>query len=489
MTRSCIERGLICCIGAGYVGGPTCAKVTVVVLNQDRIDAWCSNDLPVFEPGLHDIVTLAREGTGSRRPNLFFSTNDSQAIDEADLIFISVNTPTKTTGTGAGYAPDLAYNDKIIVEKSTVPCGAASSLRAIFDALAPSLRFDILSNPEFLAEGTVVKDLLDPDRVLIGSLPDERSIAAMAALADIYSTWVPRSRIITINLCSISSFSAICEATGANVGDLAHAVGMDSRIGSRMLKPSVGFGGSCFKKDVLSLVYIAECLHLPEVAQYWQSVVSINEYQKNRITKRIISRLNNTLWGKKNTRESAAISVIHQLLQEKAQITVYDPKVSSEAVFAALEHQPPSRDATPDMIRSSITVCSGATTACANASAVVILTEWDHFKTDKIPVCFEEESLWSAGSDGEAASTDTVSSISSKDSGIDVETPLIEQKSSQSLDKLAESERIDWVSIARVVRKPGLVFDGRDVVEPAKLAKLVFRVECIGKPTTMIHAW
>ncbi|EME79439.1 uncharacterized protein MYCFIDRAFT_216448 [Pseudocercospora fijiensis CIRAD86] len=295
-------------------------------------------------------------------------------------------------------------------------------------------------------------------------------------------------------ISSINSFSAICEAIGADVGDLAHAVGMDSRIGSRMLKPSVGFGGSCFKKDVLSLVYIAESLHLPEVAQYWRSVVSINEYQKDQITKRIILRLNNTLWGKTvailgfaykkdtgDTRESAAISVIRQLLEEQAQINVYDPKVSEESVYAALEGQRSSNHATSESIGGRVKVCSDAVTACANASAVVILTEWDEFRTDGLPSTVPRESLGLAGVDDEDIATGSISPVSSKDSGVDIMMQGEGTESQRALSGMAD--RVDWLSIAKVVRRPGLVFDGRNVVDPVRLARLGFRVECIGKPS------
>lgn len=293
-------------------GGPTCAvignknpniSVTVVDLNDPRIAAWNSRSLPIHEPGLYEVVEVARDGTDGRTPNLHFSTDVGSAVRDAELIFIAVNTSTKTAGIGAGSPSDLCYlesaarmiadvatSDKIIVEKSTVPCGTGERLRSIFKALSPNVTFDMLSNPEFLVEGTAVNDLLYPDRVLIGSDRDERPKAASVALTNIYS-WVQPERIITINLwsselakiaancilaqrvSSINSLSALCEATGADITELAYAVGLDDRIGSRMLKASAGFGGSCFKKDVLSLVYIAESLHLPEVAQYWRTIV------------------------------------------------------------------------------------------------------------------------------------------------------------------------------------------------------------------------
>ena len=411
----------ICCVGAGYVGGPTCAvianknpdiEVTVVDLSEPRIAAWNSSTLPIFEPGLQDVVEVARDGTDGRIPNLHFSNDVPSAIRDANLIFIAVNTPTKMVGIGAGSASDLGYleaaarviaevatTDKIIVEKSTVPCGTAERLRSIFHALAPTVSFDILSNPEFLAEGTAVNDLLHPDRILIGSQSDERSKAASHALAAVYS-WVAPERIVTINLwsselaklaancmlaqriSSINSLSALCEATGADISELSYAVGLDTRIGNRMLKASAGFGGSCFKKDILSLVYIAESLHLSEVAQYWRAVETLNEHQKTRFAKRITTALHNTLlrkrvailgWAyKKNTgdtRESAAIGIAGQLLAEGAQLAIYDPQVSEEQIFRDLENRTPEA-------RKSIQITRDACTACVDACAVVILTEW-----------------------------------------------------------------------------------------------------------------
>nr|POE74825.1 udp-glucose 6-dehydrogenase 3 [Quercus suber] len=520
----------ICCIGAGYVGGPTCAvvaqrnphiQVTVVDLSQPRIDAWNSQNLPIFEPGLFEVVTVARDGTDNRVPNLHFSTNIAQTIEEADLIFISVNTPTKTAGQGAGSASDLAYvesaartiaevakTDKIIVEKSTVPAGTAESLRDIFDALAPDVHFDILSNPEFLAEGTAINDLQKPDRILIGSLSDERSRGAAEALADVYAGWVPRERIINIHLwsselaklaancmlaqriSSINSLSAICEATGANIEELAYAVGMDSRIGNKMLKASAGFGGSCFKKDVLSLVYIAESLHLPEVANYWRSVVDINEYQKERFTKRITKTLYNTLARKKiavlgfaykkntgDTRESAAIAVIGQLISERAKVAIYDPQVSSKQIYSDLSFDHPA-----SVIQDNVTVCTDAVSACEDASAIIILTEWDEFKTDQIPLppmngdAPKLVRAFTAGGSAEDSSVDVSASKSVNGTHNVAARPATNHTTESS------AKRVDWPTIASVMRKPKLLFDGRNVVDPARLAGLGFKVECIGKP-------
>lgn len=503
-------------------------RVTVVDTDKRRIDAWKSDDLPVSEPGLDSIVHIARDGdeAAGRKPNLFFSDNVSSEIEAADLIFIAVNTPTKTTGAGAGCAADVAHvesaarciaeasrTDKIIVEKSTVPCGTASILRTIFDVLAPGIKLDILSNPEFLAEGTAIRDLLNPDRVLLGSLEDDSSLAAVNALMDVYAAWVPRSRIITTNLwsselaklaancmlaqriSSINSFSAICEATGANVDELAQAIGTDSRLGNKMLRPSVGFGGSCFKKDVLSLVYIAESLHLPEIAHYWRMVVTINEYQKQRVARRIIQQLNNTLLGKRiailgfaykkdtsDTRETAAISIILQLLAERAIISVYDPQVTAETVYDTLERQRAPYDGEVSVIRSNVKVCRDAVTACANASAVVILTEWDHFKTDRVYHLLADQKRSIFAEQGTETSG-TCSPTSSKDSAVDVSDPARPSPTLLTAVESAKLERIDWVSIARVVRKPGLVFDGRGVVDSCVLRSLGLRVECIGKPS------
>jgi len=326
----------ICCIGAGYVGGPTMAviaqkcpgiKVTVVDLNEKRIAAWNDedvNNIPIYEPGLSDIVAEARGR------NLFFSTAVDQAIDEADMIFISVNTPTKTYGVGKGMAADLKYielcarqiarvakNDKIVVEKSTLPVRTAQAIKDILDNTGNGVNFQILSNPEFLAEGTAVEDLLAPDRVLIGGDSTQEGKAAVEALVTIYSNWVPKDRILTTNVwsselskltanaflaqrvSSINSLSELCESTGADVNEVAKAIGLDSRIGPKFLKASVGFGGSCFQKDILNLVYIAKSYGLNEVADYWEQVIIMNDHQKRRFAKNIIKTLYNTVSGKK----------------------------------------------------------------------------------------------------------------------------------------------------------------------------------------------
>src|SRR5690606_19699233 len=326
----------ICCIGAGYVGGPTMAiiaykcpdiKVTVVDVNESRIKAWNDEDIsniPIYEPGLEDIVAEARGR------NLFFSTEVDKAIDEAQLIFISVNTPTKTYGSGKGMAADLKFielcarqiarvakDDKIVVEKSTLPVRTAEAIKSILDNTGNGVQFQILSNPEFLAEGTAVQDLLNPDRVLIGGDTTVEGQAAIRALADVYANWVPTERILTTNVwsselskltanaflaqrvSSINAMSELCEKTGADVNEVARAIGMDSRIGPKFLKASVGFGGSCFQKDILNLVYIAKSFGLHAVADYWEQVIIMNDHQKRRFSKNIVQTLYNTVADKK----------------------------------------------------------------------------------------------------------------------------------------------------------------------------------------------
>lgn len=408
----------ICCIGAGYVGGPTMAMiahkckthtVTVVDINQARIDAWNSDELPVFEPGLDAIVR------GCRGTNLFFSTDVDTAIRDAEIIFISVNTPTKTYGVGAGRAADLRYiekcarkiadvaeDDKIVVEKSTLPVRTAESIKRILESNSNGRKFQILSNPEFLAEGTAIEDLLAPDRVLIGGDQGPEGLAAIQTLVDVYAEWVPREKILTTNLwsselskltanaflaqriSSINAISALCEATGANVDEVAHAIGTDSRIGPKFLKSSVGFGGSCFQKDILNLVYLCQHFGLPEVAAYWNSVIEMNDYQKHRFSRRITSTMFNTVAEKRiavlgfafkkdtnDTRESAAIYICKDLLEEQANLAIYDPKVSEEQIRLDLGIDAGNED---------VVFCRDAYAATKDAHAILVLTEWDEFK-------------------------------------------------------------------------------------------------------------
>ena len=384
-------------------------SVTVVDINEARIAAWNSDNLPIYEPGLDEIVKAAR---GKR---LFFSTDVDSAIREADMIFMSVNTPTKTYGVGAGRAADLRYiekcarkiaevseGDKIVVEKSTLPVRTAESIKSILHANAKGRNFEILSNPEFLAEGTAIADLENPDRVLVGGDPSPEGQAAIQKLVDVYASWVPREKILTTNLwsselskltanaflaqriSSINAISALCEATGANVDEVAHSIGTDSRIGPKFLKSSVGFGGSCFQKDILNLVYLCEHFGLPEVAAYWNGVIEMNDYQKHRFGRRVISTLYNTVADKKiavlgfafkkdtnDTRESAAIYVCGDLLEEQANVAIYDPKVPESQIRDDL-------NVSADF--SALTVCTDAYEACQDAHAVLILTEWDEFK-------------------------------------------------------------------------------------------------------------
>lgn len=495
-------------------------------------------------------------------------------------------------GAGAGRAADMVYvetaarmiaqvaeDDKIVVEKSTVPSRTAEDIRKIFAAIGkPGICFDILSNPEFLAEGTAINDLLEPDRVLIGSLKDSRGLRAAAALADVYERWVPRSRIITMNLwssemaklsanallaqriSSINALSAVCEATGADIDEVSLACGLDKRIGSRMLKSSVGFGGSCFRKDVLSLVYIAETHNLPEIAAYWKGIIDINEYQKDRFIKRIVKCLFSTLTDKKvailgyaykkntgDTRESAAISVVNHLLTENAEVSIYDPKVDEDQIWRTLKDT--NDDRRFKLVRERVTIHQSSYKACEGADAVVIATEWDEFsnKTTEIPMSHANGTSHSpTARSPEIQSSHKYIDLSSRSSIADSNSASSAAQSSQSTpftdmsresstsdsnakdvialprrpasrtsspyypgqmsevhkaktahpetstnvylsvaeelkDEEGAKEKIDWSRIARVMRKPMFVFDGRNVVDAEKLGKLGFWVEGIGK--------
>lgn len=458
----------ICCIGAGYVGGPTMSviakknpniKVTVVDINKDRIDAWNSLDLselPIYEPGLSKVVSE------SRGRNLFFSNDVDKAIFDSEMIFISVNTPTKTYGAGKGMAADLKYvelcarqiakvskSDKIIVEKSTLPVKTAAAIKNILDNTGSGVRFDILSNPEFLAEGTAIKDLEFPDRVLIGGEQTKEGELAVNKLVQIYSSWVDSSKILTTNLwsselskltanaflaqriSSINSLSELCEKTGADVDEVATAIGMDSRIGSKFLKTSVGFGGSCFQKDILNLVYICKSLGINEVADYWEQVIIMNNHQRTRFAKNIVSSLYNTIAGKKitilgwsfkkdtnDTRESAAIYVADMLLDEEAYIYVYDPKVSAKQIHLDLNNLN-SRE--KSLNTRNLNVEESPYDASKNSHAIAILTEWDEFR------------------------------------------------------------EYDWEKIYKSMNKPAFIFDGRNILDKTKLEKIGFIYKSIGR--------
>ena len=406
----------ILCIGAGYVGGPTMAmiarkcpqyKVTVVDIDKDNINAWNSSNLPIFDPGLDEIFKK------SRGKNLYFSTEIEKGIEESQIIFVSVNTPTKTFGQGAGRAADLQYwektareilaysgGSKVVVEKSTLPVRTASAMERILNENSKGMRFEIVSNPEFLAEGTAIKDLENPDRVLIGSRETPEGIKARKEVVEIYLNWVPKEKIIESNvwsselskltanaflaqrISSINSISALCEKTEADIDEVAFAIGMDSRIGPKYLKSSVGFGGSCFKKDILNLVYICESYGLDKTARYWESVVEINDWQQNRFVQNMLSNMFNTVAGKRiaifgfafkantgDTRESPAIYVAQGLLEEHAEVVITDPK--------ALEN------AKKDLkqFKKGVTFEANPYKAAKGAHAVAVLTEWDAYRT------------------------------------------------------------------------------------------------------------
>ncbi len=457
----------ICCIGAGYVGGPTMAviaqkcphiKVTVVDLNTDRIEKWNDHDvnnIPIYEPGLAEIVGECRGR------NLFFSTEVDKAIDEAQLIFISVNTPTKTYGSGKGMAADLKYielcarqiarvakDDKIVVEKSTLPVRTAEAIKNILDHTGNGVQFQILSNPEFLAEGTAVADLLNPDRVLIGGDTTPEGQKAIQALVDVYSNWVSDDRILRTNVwsselskltanaflaqrvSSINAISELCEKTGADVNEVGKAIGMDSRIGSKFLKASVGFGGSCFQKDILNLVYICKSFGLNEVADYWEQVIIMNNHQKRRFSKNIVTTLYNTVADKKiaflgwafkkdtnDTRESAAIYVADDLIFEKAKIVVYDPKVAIDQMLFDLNYLETRSD---EKNSKYLHATQDPYEACKDAHAIAILTEWDEFK------------------------------------------------------------EYDWKKIYDSMLKPAFIFDGRNILDGQQLEKIGFHYQAIG---------
>jgi UDPglucose 6-dehydrogenase len=466
----------ICCIGAGYVGGPTMAviadrcpavQVTVVDINQARIDAWNAADLsqlPVYEPGLDAVVARARGR------NLHFSTAVEEQIAAADMVFISVNTPTKTKGLGAGQASDLrwveacarsvakaATGHTIVVEKSTLPVRTAEAVQSILAAADPkgARSFSVLSNPEFLAEGTAIRDLEAPDRVLIGG----EDPAAIEALAAIYASWVPDERILRTNLwsselskltanaflaqriSSINSIAAFCEATGADVREVARAIGTDSRIGPKFLQAGPGFGGSCFQKDILNLVYLCRHFGLPEVADYWESVVQLNMWQQHRIARLVVQKLFGTVTGKRlailgfafkadtnDTREAPAIRICRDLLEEGAQLAIHDPKVEPDQIERDLRlpaSEAPDAEAGPT--RAALSgegtwwTSAAVEDALAGADAVLILTEWQYYRS------------------------------------------------------------LNWEALAPLMRLPAWVFDARSVVDPAAVAAAGLKFWRIGE--------
>lgn len=455
MTETYQKR--ILCIGAGYVGGPTMVmiankcptyKVTVVDIDEEKIKQWGSDHLPIYEPGLDKLVkaTLGK--------NLFFSTDIPAEIRAADIIFVSVNTPTKRFGAGAGMAADLQYwertarqileyadSSKIIVEKSTLPVKTAQAMERILTAGNSNVHFEVLSNPEFLAEGTAMADLECPDRVLVGSRLTKSGLKARDALVDLYAHWVPREKIIASDIwsselsklvanaflaqriSSINAISALCEKTESDVTNVARAVGCDSRIGAKFLNASVGFGGSCFKKDILNLVYICRYYGLDAVADYWQSVVQINEYQKERFVLNMLSTMFNTLAGKRiclfgfafkadtgDTRESPAIYIAQRLLEEHARVIITDPKALKNARqdLAAMD--------------GDVTYVDDPYEAARDSHAIAIVTEWQIYKN------------------------------------------------------------LDYERVFKSMIKPAFIFDGRNIVDHQKLHEIGFNVYPIGKP-------
>jgi len=427
-------------------------EVTVVDLNAERIAAWNSGDLPVYEPGLEEIVAQ------NRNKNLFFSTEVDEKVREADIIFISVNTPTKDYGSGSGQAADLRFvescargiaraggGNKIVVEKSTVPVRTAQMVKEILDSANNGHSYQVISNPEFLAEGTAMSDLEEPDRVLIGGETSDAGKLAVEQVVSIYAQWVPRERIITTNLwsselskltanaflaqriSSINAISALCEASEANVDEVARAIGTDSRIGPKFLKSSIGFGGSCFQKDVLNLCYLCRHFGLPEVAGYWEQVIKMNEYQKERFVTRLLDSMFNTVSGKRlailgyafkkdtnDARESPAIGICRRLLEEKANLAIYDPRVSQESIISSLGIS--AKEAS-----ERIEFCTSAEAACEQAHAIALLTEWDEFKD------------------------------------------------------------LDYSSIYAKMHQPAILFDGRNLLDLDELKKIGFRAHGIGK--------
>jgi UDPglucose 6-dehydrogenase len=452
----------ILCIGAGYVGGPTMAviashcpeyRVVVVDINEQKIAAWQSDKLPIYEPGLLDVVRSARG------KNLFFSTEIDRHIAEADIIFVSVNTPTKSFGQGAGKAADLQYwektarqilenstTPKIVVEKSTLPVRTAEAMEMILNSNAKGLHFDIISNPEFLAEGTAIQDMQKPDRVLIGGRETPSGQRAIQAIEDLYIHWVPKERILTTNLwsselskltanaflaqriSSINAISALCEKTGADVNEVAHAIGMDNRIGDRFLKAGIGFGGSCFRKDILNLVYLCEYYGLSEVAAYWEQVIRMNEHQQSRFVSNMISAMFNTIAGKRivlfgaafkantsDTRESPALAVCRALLEERAEVVISDPHALENARLDLGE------------AAEKVIFEPDPLAAARGAHAIAVMTDW------------------------------------------------------------VDYTRLDYEAIYRSMIKPAFIFDGRNILDHPRLYEIGFNMYMIGKPP-LVHS-
>lgn len=544
--------------------------MTVVDRDESRIRAWKGRHLPIHEPGLADVVRLARDGacesavngvgqnlTGAldglcRSPNLFFSTECTETIAQADMILVSVNTPTKKQGLGAGRATDMsavegairdvavhAKPGTILVEKSTVPCKTGQLIKDILEAHRPGIVFPVLSNPEFLSEGTAIRDLMQPDRVIIGCESTISGHRAAAALANHYAAWVPRTRIVPINiwsseLCklaanamlaqrisSINSISAICERTGADVSEIAKSIGKDERIGPQFLKAGLGFGGSCFRKDIASLSYLAESLGLPEVAAYWQQVLTINDFQRDRFAKGVIASLNNTLRGKratilgyafkKNTgdaRESPALDVIRILLEENPRsIAIFDPLCSTLDIrkeLSVLERGHPVMK--PE---GPVEILSDPYAACSDSNAVLVLTDWDMFKTSR-PIRLSKPPVEEVRQVDRAAPA-TILGLSQQSENVAApptppETPKLSCLPSDLATRLVAeppcpidcaecreairsgttvtkdiSTPLDWSRISKSVKEPRWVFDGRGILDSRAMVGMGFRLETLGK--------
>ncbi|KAJ9503953.1 hypothetical protein LTR99_006123 [Exophiala xenobiotica] len=557
----------ICVIGAGYVGGPTAAilamhnpSIHVEVLDRDqgRIRRWKSGHLPIHEPGLNNIVRLARDGglrsdsqeenslLTRRDPNLFFTSDTPRSIAEADMVFLAVNTPTKTSGVGAGRATNMTALDgavkdialyakpgTIIVEKSTVPCGTAQRIRRTLDSLRPGVPFEILSNPEFLSEGTAIKNLMKPDRVIIGSADTPSGHLAADALASLYAAWIPQSQIVQINswsselsklvanamlaqrISSINSISAICEVTGANVDEVARSVGLDARIGPQFLKAGIGFGGSCFRKDIASLTYLAESLGLEEVAEYWSQVNALNVSQRRRFARRVLRRFNENLVGKKisllgfafkkntgDARESPAVDVIRTLLDEQpAEVAIFDPYCSEEDILRENRDLVSTDDRVIDSSR--VRVYSDPYQACSEANAILVINDCDQFRnqiprrrtwsaTAKMPILektFEEGSVLEADvlslASGAAPTSqledDYLTSLLFKlgpAPSCALECPDCKLKSRGPVSK----EPVEWARIVYSMKEPKWVFDGRGILDVPELEKLGdVKVDVVGR--------
>ncbi|KAJ2898764.1 nucleotide sugar dehydrogenase [Zalerion maritima] len=563
----------VCFLGAGFVGGPTAALVAyhnphivvnVVDLNQSRVDAWSGSHLPIHEPGLPKIVRIARDGTGQattdlaglgtvsipkRSPNLIFSTRVEESIAVADIVFICVNTPTKLYGLGAGATADLsilesasstiakfAKEGAIIVEKSTVPCGTANMIREILEFHRPDSSFEILNNPEFLAEGCAVENLMHPDRILIGSATTYDGFKAAEALRGVYAAWVPPGRILTVNtwsseltklvanamlaqrISSINAVSALCEELGADVQELSLGLGSDSRLGRRFLHAGVGFGGSCFEKDILNLAYMAKSMHLDQVADYWMGVLEINKFQRQRFAGKVVRSLNGSLRGKKiailgfafkentnDTRNSIAVHIIAELVAEMPlEISVFDPGCS----VAGIEEEIRNIGVTEAQM-ARIKIREHWKETIQSASAVCILTQWDHFRypskmprhatsnnestvTAPKPVRDPEDISWFFKNKLSEMDILELEKFVTRDSETTNEDPMgrfvpeaeclpdcVDCRSKEV--GMKEGETVDWEEVATMMREPRWVFDGRNIVDGPKLEKLGFRVRGVGK--------